>query len=66
MRRVLRKHLVEIIAWTTLLFASILFGCKDARELILKEDELLQRMREPWRFEEPLPELEETDERTGF
>lgn len=60
------KKLSEIVAWTLLLAASLFFGCKDARELILMEDELLSRQREPWKYGETVTweelDLEETED----
>lgn len=58
------KKLSEIVAWTLLLTASLFFGCKAERELILREEELLSRQREPWKYGETVTweELEETED----
>lgn len=60
------KKLSEIVAWTLLLAASLFFGCKAERELILREEELLSRQREPWKYGETVtwedPLVEETED----
>lgn len=55
------KRLTEIVVWSLFLVAALFVGCKDARELILREDELISRQREPWKYGETVTwaELEE-------
>lgn len=60
------KKLTEIVTWALLLAASLFFGCKAERELILREEELLSRQREPWKYGETVTweelDLEETED----
>jgi hypothetical protein len=39
---------VEMVVWCALLVAALVIGCREERQLILQEEELLWRQREPW------------------
>lgn len=39
---------LEIVLWCAVLAAALAIGCREERQLILQEEELLRRQREPW------------------
>ena len=39
---------LEIVLWCAVLVAVLAIGCREERQLILREEELLRRQREPW------------------
>ena len=39
---------VEMAVWCALLVAVLVIGCREERRLILQEEELMQRLEEPW------------------
>lgn len=39
---------LEIALWCAVLVAVLAIGCREERQLILREEELLRRQREPW------------------
>lgn len=39
---------VEMVVWCAVLVAALVIGCREERQLILQEEELLRRQREPW------------------
>lgn len=53
---------VEMVVWCAVLAAALAMGCREERQLILREEELMKRLEEPWRFEVPAAEAWQGDE----
>ena len=39
---------LEIALWCAVLVAALAIGCREERQLILREEELMKRLEEPW------------------
>ncbi len=39
---------VEMVVWCAVLVAALAIGCREERQLILREEELMKRLEEPW------------------
>lgn len=38
---------VEMVVWCAVLVAALVIGCREERQLILREEELMKRLEEP-------------------